>query len=83
MGNNMLGDARDRFTTWVVVGLYHIRLGWLLGMGSSGKCRFYALDSNDSIHTFHYGSKKKRNVQNVEYGFNNSVFHYGATRYVY
>jgi len=42
----------DRYCTWELVGLLRTRLGWLVVLGSGGKCLFYALADRYRANTY-------------------------------
>ena len=75
--------SHDRTIVGCVVGLYHFRLGWLLGLGSCGKFCINAMVGNDCLCAFHYGAKTPGNVSYVEYGIDYSGFCDGSNGYVH
>ena len=83
MGNGFLVDSYRWVTAGIVVGLYHLGMGWILGLGPRREFCSYAVAGYDRLCTFHHGAKKTRYVSNVEHGPCDNQFYTGSIRYVY
>ena len=83
VGDDLLAYINDRVDARFMVGIYNPGLGWVLGLGSSGKLCINAVVGHDGICAFSHGAKKKRNVSHVEYPYNNIWIHTGAAWNVY